>query len=231
MNPVPLQSSTDGLDQFPDRKRGREQHDSDRRGAGSTVKKWRRDLGRLLAVFHSPKRTFAEIGEAPSVGVVAAAMWLLFAVTLAPRVIDTANPTFGSREAEFFFLQPLVVIGWPFIASALYLFVFNLFGTEARYRVILSVSLHAMWAVFVLGMAFGLLARLVAGGAPFEIGLDERTARDLARMVNPLEIGRVLLTGLGFAVALRTTPWVSLGIVFAGWLGFHSLPLLRSLLF
>ena len=203
------------------------------------MKTYRGDLHRLLAVFHSPKRTFAEIGEAPSVAVVAAAMWLLFAVTLAPRVIDTANPTFGSREAEFFFLQPLVVIGWPFIASALYLFVFNLFGAEARYRVILSVSLHAMWAVFVLGMALGLLARLVAGGPPLEIGeflisslgLDERTARDLARMVNPLEIGRVLLTGLGFAVALRTTPWVSLGIVFAGWLGFHSLPLLRFLLF
>ena len=202
------------------------------------MKTYRGDLHRLLAVFHSPKRTFAEIGEAPSVAVVAAAMWLLFAVTLAPRVIDTANPTFGGREAEFFFLQPLVVIGWPFVASALYLFVFNLFGAEARYRVILSVSLHAMWAVFVLGMAFGLLARLVAGGPPFEIreflisfGLKERAALDLARMLNPLEIGRLLATGLGFAIALRITRLLSLGIVFAGWFGFHSLPLLRFLLF
>ncbi len=194
------------------------------------MKSWRRDLRRLFSVFHSPKRTLAEIGETPGVAVVVAAMLLLFAVTLAPRVIDTANPTF---------LQPLVVIGRPFVTSALYLFVFNLFGAEARYRVILSVSLHAMWAVFVLGMAVALLARLVAGGPPLEIGeflisstgLDERTARDLARMLNPLEVGRVLFTGLGFAIALRTTRWVSLGIVFAGWLGFHSLPLLRFLLF
>ena len=108
------------------------------------MKSWRRDLRRLFSVFHSPKRTLAEIGETPGVAVVVAAMLLLFAVTLAPRVIDTANPTFGSREVELFFLQPLVVIGWPFVASALYLFVFNLFGAEARYRVILSVSLHAM---------------------------------------------------------------------------------------
>ena len=50
-------------------------------------------------------------------------------------------------------------------------------------------------------------------------------------MLDPLNIGRLLLTGLGFAIALRLPRTLSLGIVFAGWLGFHSLPLLLFLLF
>ena len=201
------------------------------------MKTWRRDFGRLLAVFHSPKHTFTEIGETPSVTAVVAAMLLLFAVGAIARIIRTGDPTLGSREVELF-LIPLVVIGWPFVVSALYLFVFDLFGVEARYGVVLSVGLHAVWAISVLGVAL-VLVQFLAGAPPFDvreylmssIGVDERLARDLARVLNPLEVARLLLTGLGFAIALRAARWMCFAIVFAGWLGFHSLPLVRFLLF
>jgi len=199
------------------------------------VNPWRRDLGRLLAIFHSPKRTFAEIGETPNAAVVVVGMLLVGSAT---RLITTELPDSASRQAQLL-LALLVAVGWPFVVSALYLFVFDLFGAEARYRVILSVTLHAMWAVFVFATVSALLWRLVSGEPPLEIGeflmssagVDERLARDLARMLNPLEIGRLLLTGLGCAIALRVASWMSFAVVFAGWFGFHSLPLLRFLLF
>ena len=196
---------------------------------------WRRDLGRLLAIFHSPKRTFAEIGDTPGVAVVVAAMLLLLALPIARNVV-TGNPAFGNLDAEQLLIQPVVVIGWPFVVSALYVFVFDLFGAEVRYRVVLSVTLHAMW---VISVASVVLVVSLAGATPFEmreylvssIGLDERAARDVARMLNPLEIGRLLFIGLGFAIALRIAPWISFAVVFAGWFGFHALPLIQFLLF
>ena len=196
---------------------------------------WRRDLRRLLAIFHSPKRILAEIGEAPNAWIVVAALGVLLAVPLATTVFDAANPTFGNREAATFFLLPLVVIAGTFVASAVYVFVFNLFGVEARYRVVLSVALHAKWAIFVLGAVWGLAAVLVSDGPLLEeylvsSGIEERLARRMARALNPLEIGRLVLTGLGFAFALRAPLGISFGVVFGGWLGFHSLTLFRYLL-
>ncbi len=196
---------------------------------------WRRDLARLLAIFHSPKRTFAEIGETPNAAVVVVGILLVGSAT---RLITTELPDSASRQAQLL-LALLVAVGWPFVVSALYLFVFDLFGAECSYRVILSVTLHAIWAVFAFATVSALLWRLVSGEPPLEVGeflmsstgVDERLARDLARMLNPLEIGRLLLTGLGFAIALRVASWMSFAVVFAGWFGFHSLPLLRFLLF
>ena len=199
---------------------------------------WRRDLGRLLSIFHSPKRTFAEIGDTPGVAVVILGLLLCFAVATTASVI-AAEGQIGSQEATAYLLQPLVAIGWPFVVSALYLFVFDLFGAEARYRVILSVTLHAMWAFLTLGVVLELAGSLISGGTSPEIGdflisfigVDEGLARDLARVLNPLEIGRLLLTGLGFAIALRAARWISFAVVFAGWFGFHALPLIQFLLF
>ena len=201
------------------------------------MKRYRGDLRRLLAIFHSPKRTFAEIGDTPGVAVVVAALLLLLALPIARNVM-TGNPAFGNLDAEQLLIQPVVVIGWPFVVSALYVFVFDLFGAEARYRVILSVTLHAMWVISVASVVL-VVVHSLAGAVPFEmreylvssIGLDERAARDVARMLNPLEIGRLLFIGLGFAIALRIAPWMSFAVVLAGWFGFHSLPLLRFLLF
>ncbi len=203
------------------------------------MKTWRRNLGWLLAVFHSPKRTFAAIGETPSVGVVVVAMLLFLTVVSASRIIATEDPAPVSREAALSLLQILVVIGWPFVVSALYVFVFDLFGAEARYRVILSVTLHAMWAFFTLGVVLELLGWLMAGRPLFEIkeslvsstGIDEHTARNLVRVLNPLEIGRLVLTALGFVIAQPVARWMSFAVVFAGWFGFHLLPLLELLLF
>ena len=203
------------------------------------MKNWRRDLGRLLAIFHSPKRTFAEIGDTPSVAVVVVAMVPFLVVASATRIVAAEPPTLGIREAALFLLLPLVAIGWPFVVSALYRFVFDLFDAEAQYRVILSVTLHAMWGVLVFGAVSALLWRLVSGEPPLEVrellvssaGVDERTARDLARVLNPLEIGRLVLTALGFAIAQPVARWMSFAVVFGGWLGFHSLPLVRLLLF
>ena len=62
-------------------------------------------------------------------------------------------------------------------------------------------------------------------------GVSEDLALQLSFMLDPLDIGRLLLTGLGFAIALRLAHSLSLGVVFAGWLGFHALPLLQFLLF
>ena len=203
------------------------------------MKPWRRDLRRLLAIFHSPKRTFAEIGETPSVAVAVLPMLLIFSVASATDVIATGSPDPGSGETWALLLLPLVAVGWPFVASALYLFVFDLFGAEVRYRVILSVTLHAMWAFLALGTLVELAGWLVAGGASFGVreflissaGVEERLAQDLARVLNPLEIGRLVLTALGFAIAQRIARWMSFAVVFAGWLGFHALPLLQFLLF
>ncbi len=203
------------------------------------VKPWRRDLRRLLAIFHSPKRTFAEIGETPSVAVAVLPMLLIFSVASAADVIATGSSDPGSGETWALLLLPLVAVGWPFVASALYLFVFDLFGAEVRYRVILSVTLHAMWAFLALGTLVELAGWLVAGGASFGVreflissaGVEERLAQDLARVLNPLEIGRLVLTALGFAIAQRIARWMSFAVVFAGWLGFHALPLLQFLLF
>ena len=196
---------------------------------------WRRDLARLLAIFHSPKRTFAEIGETPNAAVVVVGILLVGSAT---RLITTELPDSASRQAQLL-LALLVAVGWPFVVSALYLFVFDLFGAEARYRVILSVTLHAMWAFLALGVVLELVGSLISGGAPpgigdfliSFIGVDEGLARDLARVLNPLEIGRLLLTGLGFAIALRAARWISFAVVFAGWFGFHALPLIQFLLF
>ena len=198
---------------------------------------FRRELQRLLTVFHSPRRTFAEISETPGVALVVTAMALVLAVGAIGRLVTSGSPTSGNQAVESFLIQPLVILGWPFVVSALYLFVFDLFGAETRYRVILSVTLHAMWAVSVLGVVLVLVQALL-GIHPFEIreylassiGLDERAARDVARVLNPLEIGRLALTGLGFAIALRIAGWMSFAVVFAGWLGFHALPLVRLLL-
>ena len=203
------------------------------------MKPWRRDLRRLLAIFHSPKRTFAEIGETPSVAVAVLPMLLIFSVASAADVIATGSSDPGSGETWALLLLPLVAVGWPFVASALYLFVFDLFGAEVRYRVILSVTLHAMWAFLALGTLVELAGWLVAGGASFGVreflissaGVEERLAQDLARVLNPLEIGRLVLTALGFAIAQRIARWMSFAVVFAGWLGFHALPLLQFLLF
>ena len=202
------------------------------------MKTWRRDLLRLAAVFHSPKRTFAEIGETPGVAAVVVALLLCMAAGTAVSVIATEG-AIGSQDATSYLLQPLLAIGWPFVAAALYLFVFDLFGAEARYRVILSVALHAMWAVFAFATVSALLWGLVSSDPPPEIsellvssfGVDASLARELGFMLNPLEIGRLVLMGLGFAIAQGIARWTSFAVVFAGWLGFHALPLLRFLLF
>lgn len=202
------------------------------------MKTWRRDLLRLAAVFHSPRRTFAEIGETPGVAAVAAGLLLCMAVGTAVSVIAAEGPI-GSQEATSYLLQPLLAIGWPFVAAALYLFVFDLFGAEARYRVILSVALHAMWFVLVVDLVLGLAQQLTVGENSFGVnellissfGIDASLARELGFMLNPLEIGRLVLMGLGFAIALQIARWMSFAVVFAGWFGFHALPLIRFLLF
>lgn len=196
------------------------------------------DLRRLVAIFHSPRRTFAGIGETPGVAVVTAALFGCIAVAIAARVIPTEGPP-GIQEATSYLLQPLLAIGWPFFVSALYVFVFDLFGAEARYRVILSVSLHAMWAVFAFATVSSLLWRLVSNEPAPEVsellissfGVDGPLARELGFMLDPLEFGRLLLMGLGFAIALGAARWMCFVIVFAGWFGFHALPLLQFLLF
>jgi len=194
-----------------------------------------RDLRRLLAIFHSPKRTFAGIGETPGVAVVAAVLLLLLAVASA----SGGKPAGGSGVTAAFLVPALVAIGWPFVVSGLYLFVFDLFGAEARYRVILSVALHAMWFVLVVDLVLGLAGQLVVDGNSFGVrerlissfGVDAALARELGFMLDPLEIGRLLLMGLGFAVALDIARWMCFAVVFAGWLGFHLLPVIRFLLF
>ena len=202
------------------------------------MKSWRRDLGRLLSVFHSPKRTFAAIGDTPGVCVVLAALFGSFTAVTAISILTTEAPIGREEEAVSWLAVPLVLAG-SFVVSGVYYLVFHLFGAEPRYRVILSVALHAMWVVSVLDTALVLLEQLISGGPPFEIreflissfGVGEDLALQLAFLLDPLNIGRLLLTGLGFAIALRLPRTLSLGIVFAGWLGFHSLPLLRFLLF
>jgi len=194
-----------------------------------------RDIRRLIAIFHSPKRTFAEIGETPGVAVVAAVLLLLLAVASA----SGGNPAGGSGVTAAFLVPALVAIGWPFVVSGLYLFVFDLFGAEARYRVILSVALHAMWCVLVVDLVLGLAGQLVVDGNSFGVrerlissfGVDAALARELGFMLDPLEIGRLLLMGLGFAIALDIARWMCFAVVFAGWLGFHLLPVIRFLLF
>ena len=194
---------------------------------------YREDLRRLLAVFHSPRRTAAEIGKAPSVGVVVAAVLSIFTVAAVAR--ETSGlPTLGDPQGTYLLLVALVLMARPVVASALYLVVFNYFGAEARYRVILSVTLHAMWAIVVGIMVLGSLAHLLFDGPFLEIreflissiGLEEHNASRLAPMFQPVEICRLLLTGLGLAIALGTTRSMSLGIVFAGWIGFHAVPVL-----
>ncbi|MXZ60359.1 MAG: hypothetical protein F4228_04445 [Acidobacteria bacterium] len=194
-----------------------------------------RDIRRLIAIFHSPKRTFAGIGETPGVAVVAAVLLLLLAVASA----SGGNPAGGSGVTAAFLVPALVAIGWPFVVSGLYLFVFDLFGAEARYRVILSVALHAMWFVLVVDLVLGLAGQLVVDGNSFGVrerlissfGVDAVLARELGFMLDPLEIGRLLLMGLGFAIALDIARWMCFAVVFAGWLGFHLLPVIRFLLF
>ncbi|MCY3745342.1 MAG: hypothetical protein OXH05_03845 [Acidobacteria bacterium] len=194
-----------------------------------------RDIRRLIAIFHSPKRTFAEIGETPGVAVVAAVLLLLLAVASA----SGGNLAGGSGVTAAFLLPALVAIGWPFVVSGLYLFVFDLFGAEARYRVILSVALHAMWFVLVVDLVLGLAGQLVVDGNSFGVrerlissfGVEAALARELGFMLDPLEIGRLLLMGLGFAIALDIARWMCFTVVFAGWLGFHLLPVIRFLLF
>ena len=194
-----------------------------------------RDLRRLLAIFHSPKRTFAEIGETPGVAVLVAALLLLLAVASA----SGGNPAGGSGVTAAFVVPVLVAIGWPFVVSGLYLFVFDLFGAEARYRVILSVTLHAMWFVLVVDLVLGLAGQLIVGGNSFGVsemlissfGVDAALARELGFMLDPLEIGRLLLMWLGFAIALGIARWMCFAVVFAGWFGFHALPLIRFLFF
>ena len=194
-----------------------------------------RDLRRLLAIFHSPKRTFAEIGETPGVAVLVAALLLLLAVASA----SGGNPAGGSGVTAAFVVPVLVAIGWPVVVSGLYLFVFDLFGAEARYRVILSVTLHAMWFVLVVDLVLGLAGQLIVGGNSFGVsemlissfGVDAALARELGFMLDPLEIGRLLLMWLGFAIALGIARWMCFAVVFAGWFGFHALPLIRFLLF
>ena len=194
-----------------------------------------RDIRRLIAIFHSPKRTFAGIGETPGVAVVAAVLLLLLAVASA----SGGNPAGGSGVTAAFLVPALVAIGWPFVVSGLYLFVFDLFGAEARYRVILSVALHAMWFVLVVDLVLGLAGQLVVDGNSFGVrerlissfGVEAALARELGFMLDPLEIGRLLLMGLGFAIALGIARWMCFAVVFAGWLGFHLLPVIRFLLF
>lgn len=196
---------------------------------------WRRDLRRLLAIFHSPKRTFVEIGETPGVAVLVAALFLLLAVASA----SGADPAGGSGVTAAVLVPVLVAIGWPFVVSGLYLFVFDLFGAEARYRVILSVALHAMWFVLVVDLVSGLAGQLILGGNSLGVkemlissfAVDAALARELGFMLDPLEIGRLLLMGLGFTIALGIARWMCFAVVFAGWLGFHALPLIRFLVF
>jgi len=194
-----------------------------------------RDLRRLIAIFHSPKRTFAEIGETPGVALPAAALLLLLTVASA----SGGDPAGGSGGTAAFLVPALVAVGWPFVVSGLYLFVFDLFGAEARYRVILSVALHAMWFVLLVDLVLGLAGQLVVDGNSFGVrerlissfGVDAALARELGFMLDPLEIGRLLLMGLGFAIALDIARWMCFAVVFAGWLGFHLLPVIRFLLF
>ena len=149
------------------------------------------------------------------------------------------NPAGGSGVTAAFLVPALVAIGWPFVVSGLYLFVFDLFGAEARYRVILSVALHAMWFVLVVDLVLGLAGQLVVDGNSFGVrerlissfGVDAALARELGFMLDPLEIGRLLLMGLGFAIALGIARWMCFAVVFAGWFGFHALPLIRFLFF
>ena len=199
---------------------------------------WRRDLGRLLSIFHSPKRTFAEIGNTPGVLVVLAALFGSFTAATAVSILTAEGPIGTEEEAVSWLAVPLALAG-SFVVCGVYYLVFHLFGAEPRYRVILSVALHAMWVVFMLDMALVLVEQLIWGGPSFEaseflissFGVGEDLARQLAFMLDPLDIGRLLLTGLGFAIALRIARTLSLGVVFAGWLGFHALPLIQFLLY
>ena len=202
------------------------------------MKNWRRDLGRLATIFHSPKRTFADIGEEPGVVVILAALLVSFAAATAISIATTESPIGMGEEAVSWLAVPLSLAGSVVVAGVYYL-VFHLFGAEPRYRVILSVTLHAMWVVFVLDAAVMLLQQLISGGSPLatsevlvsSYGVSEDLAQQLAFMLDPVDIGRLVLTGLGFSIALRIARTLSLGVVFAGWLGFHALPLLQFLLF
>lgn len=191
---------------------------------------FRHDVRQLLTMFHQPRRTLAGIGERPGILVVFAALLLLGFVAKAGTVAS-GNWIFGERES---LLWGFVVVSLrPFITSAVYVFVFGLFGAEARYRVVLSVVLHATWVFAVLAAGLVLISFLV-DAPPFairdhlvsSIGLSESYAHALAQGFHPLEIGRLLLTGLGFPIALGVSRRMSFGIVFAGWLASVAFPLL-----
>ena len=129
------------------------------------MKSWRRDLGRLLSVFHSPKRTFAAIGDTPGVCVVLAALFGSFtAVTANQHPHHRGSHREGGRGGLL--ARGAAGTGRVLCRVRVYYLVFHLFGAEPRYRVILSVALHAMWVVSVLDTALVLLEQLTFGRAP-----------------------------------------------------------------
>ena len=189
-----------------------------RTGAGTWVGTWRSSTVRT--------RAFAEIGDAPSVTVVVVAMVPFLVVASATRIVAAEPPTLGIREAALFLLLPLVAIGWPFVVSALYRFVFDVFDAEAQYRVILSVTLHAMWGVLVFGAVSALLWRLVSGEPPLEVreflvSSAEPDERIWTRSGPGAQPARDRLAWcsqqLGFAIAQPVSRWMSFAVVFGGW--------------
>ena len=100
------------------------------------------------------------------------------------------------------------------VAAAIYLFVFNFFGKEVRYRVILSVLLHAFLPVFATLLVLAPLFSLASFQPPYP---DDPALQQLLLALNPLEVWRVILTGMGFTLALGVSRSFATSVVLAAW--------------
>lgn len=106
---------------------------------------------------------------------------------------------------------PLVITA---VIAAIYTFVFGFFGKDVRYRIVLSTLLHATWPIFVTSRVLWLFLSWTSLAVPLPA---DGVLLVLLEKISPLEVWSIILTGMGFTLALGLSRRFAFSVVLAAW--------------